>query len=75
MVEFKIQIEEGVVEKFGYKKVEEYLQEFVKKMLLKSAAKDAIEDLKTIEIENNKEWQLARKLAWEQEKSNYLSDK
>jgi len=72
MVEFKIQLEESVVQKFGYEEVENYLQDFVKKLLLKEAAQDVLEDLKTIDMQNDKEWQAARHLAWEQEKHKYL---
>ncbi len=73
MIEFKILLDEQIVETIGHQQIQDYLQEFVDKLVLKLAAKDAIEDLKTIEIENNKKWQLARKLAWEQEKSKYIN--
>jgi hypothetical protein len=63
VVEFKIQLNESIVQTFGYKQVESYLQEFVKKMLLKAAAQDALEDLKIIDLQNDKEWQTARHLA------------
>lgn len=72
MVEFKIQLDESVVQTFGHKQVENYLQDFVKKMLLKTAAKDVIEDLSTIDLQNDKEWQTARDLAWQQEKHKYF---
>ncbi len=75
MVEFKIQLDESVVETFGYKQVESYLQDFVKKMLLKAAAQDVLEDLETIDLQNDKEWQTARHLAWQQEKHKYLISK
>lgn len=72
MVEFKIQLDESVAQTFGHKQVENYLQDFVKKMLLKTAAKDVIEDLSTIDLQNDKEWQTARDLAWQQEKHKYF---
>ncbi|TAE59693.1 MAG: hypothetical protein EAZ89_02260 [Bacteroidetes bacterium] len=72
MVEFKIQLEESLVQTFGYKEVEQYLQDFVKKMLLKAAAQDVLEDLKTIDLQNDKEWQTARHLAWKQERYKYI---
>ncbi len=71
MVEFKIQLEESIVQTFGYKEVEQYLQDSVKKMLLRAAAQDILEDLKSIDLENDKEWQTARHLAWQQEKHKY----
>lgn len=72
MIEFKIQLEEKVVNKFGYKQVENYLQAFVKKMLLKAASQEVLEELETNNLENDKEWQSARDLAWQQEKHKYL---
>lgn len=72
MVEFKIQLEESIVQTFGYKEVEQYLQDFVKKMMLRAAAQDILEDLKTIDLQNDKEWQTARHLAWQQEKHKYM---
>jgi hypothetical protein len=72
MVEFKIQLEESIVQTFGYKEVEQHLQDFVKRMLLKAAAQDVLEDLKTIDLQNDKEWQTARHLAWQQEKHKYV---
>lgn len=72
MVEFKIQLEESFVQTFGYKEVEQYLQDFVKKMLLKAAAQDILDDLKTIDLQNDVEWQTARHLAWQQEKHRYI---
>ncbi|WP_448529760.1 hypothetical protein [Raineya sp.] len=72
MVEFKIQLDDNIVQAFGYKQVESYLQEFVNKMLLKAAAKEVLEELKTIDLQNDKEWQTARHLAWQQEKHKYI---
>ena len=75
MVEFKIELEESIVQAFGYKEVEQYLQDFVKKMLLNAAGQDILEDLKTTDFQNDKEWQTARHLAWQQEKHKYITQK
>lgn len=72
MVEFKIQLEESLVKTLGYGKVEKYLQDLAQKAILKLAAEGILEDLTTIDLENDEEWQLARKLAWEQEGPKYL---
>lgn len=71
MVEFKIQLDENVVQVFGHKQVENYLNEFVRKILLKAAAQEVLEDLKNSDFQNDKEWQTARHLAWKQEKNKY----
>lgn len=42
MVEFKIQIEESIVQTMGYQKIETSLQEFIKKAVLKIVAQDIL---------------------------------
>lgn len=74
MVEFKIQLEESVVETLGYQEVEKRLEDFTQKLILKLAAQDILEDLQNVDLETDKEWQMARNLAWEQEKHKYLVD-
>lgn len=72
MVEFKIQLEENFVKNFGQEEIERHLQEFAKRLILKSAAKDILEDLKDFDIQNDTQWQVARNLAWQQEKHKYI---
>jgi hypothetical protein len=73
MVEFKIQLEDSFVQKMGYSEIDKYLQVFVKKIMLKLAAQEALQDLESIDLENDKEWQVSRELAWKQEKHKYIS--
>jgi hypothetical protein len=73
MVEFKIQIEESFVQTLGYKRIETYLQESVQKVVLRLVAQDILNDLDSIDLENDHEWQLSRTLAWQQEKHNYFA--
>ena len=68
MTEFKIQLEYSLVQQFGYEEVDDYLKELVKKLHLKMAAQEILQDLKEIDLENDPQWQSARKSAWEQEK-------
>ncbi len=66
MVEFKIHLDENIVQTFGYKQVSRELSvRLCKKMLLKAAAQDVLVDLKTIDLQNDKEWQTARRWAWQ----------
>jgi len=73
MVEFKIQLEESFVQTMGHEQIESYLQEFMKKIIIKLSAQDILKDLESIDLENDKEWQLARNLAWQQEKDKYFA--
>jgi hypothetical protein len=72
MVEFKIQLEESFVHPLGYKEIENHLQEFAQKVVIRMAAQEILKDLPTIDLENDKEWQTSRNLAWQQEKHKYL---
>lgn len=71
MVEFTVQIDESVVHTFGYAYIEGTLQDLVKKLVLKAAAQDILEDLQTIDLHNDTDWQAARHLAWQQEYQKY----
>lgn len=75
MVEFKIQLEESFVRTLGYKEIENHLQEFIQKIVVGIAAQDILKDLSSIDLENDKEWQMSRSLAWQQEKHKYFAQK
>ena len=72
MVQFKVELEEAVVQTFGYAEVEKYLKELVTNLYLKIAAKEILKDLQSLDLTNDPEWQAARNLAWQQEKHHYL---
>jgi hypothetical protein len=71
MVEFKIQLEERLVQTLGHKEIENSLQEFIQNLIMKRTAHDVLKDLQTINLENDGEWQTSRALAWQQEKHKY----
>ncbi len=71
MVEFKVQIEDSIVQTLGQQEIEQYLQEFTRNIVLKLAAQDILNELESLDLQNDKEWQLARQLSWEQEKHKY----
>ena len=73
MVEFKVQVEESFVQSVGYNKIDKQLQRFMLKIILKIAAQDILDDLKSFDLENDVEWKLSRNLAWEQEKHKYVA--
>ncbi len=75
MEEFKIQLEEKFVKEFGRKEIEKQLSDYTQRLILKLASKDLQNDFQEFDLENDKEWQLARELAWNQEKSKYFTQK
>ena len=72
MVEFKIQLEDSLVQAIGHSQIQTYLQEVVKKMLLKTAVQDILEDLKSNDFQNDSDFINAKHLAWQQEKHKYI---
>lgn len=72
-MELRLEIEETLVKAIGYNQLESALKEYVTKLYLRSVADELLEDLQTIDMENDKDWQLARNLAWEQEKHKYIT--
>lgn len=63
MVEFKVQIEEDIVNEYGKDTLEKHLQEYLTKAILKLTAKEILDDLKTIDIKENC-WLMEREKAW-----------
>ena len=51
----------SLVQQFGYEEVDAYLKELVKELHLKTAAREILQDLKEINLENDSQWQSARK--------------
>ena len=49
------------MQQFGYEEVDDYLKELVRKLHLKTAAREILQDLKEINLENDSQWQSARK--------------
>jgi len=71
MVEFKIQVDEEIVKEYGKEHFEQFLQEYLSKAVLKLAAKELLDDLKTIDIKENS-WQQARERAWNNYGKHYF---
>lgn len=63
MVEFKVQVEEDIVNEYGKDTLEKYLQEYLTKAILKLTAKEILDDLKTIDL-NERDLSKAREKAW-----------
>lgn len=66
-----ITIEESLLNAIGKGEIEKSLQEWLTRLQLKAAAKEILEDLPEYDLSNDPEWQAARVLAWQQEKSKY----
>jgi len=63
MTEFKIQVDDKIVNDFGKDILEHFFQEYYSKALLKLAAKEILRDWDDAETQDQ-EWQFARNRAW-----------
>lgn len=71
MVEFKIQVEEEIVKEYGKDILEKYLQEYLSKAILKLTAKEILDDLENIDVNENS-WLQARERAWNNYGKHYF---
>jgi len=71
MTEFKIQLEDKLVQTIGYGAIEKFLNEYMNQIVLKISAQDALNDLKTINLENDSKWKIARERAWKEQSYKY----
>lgn len=71
MTEFKVKVEDIVVQTLGYSTIEKYLNEYINQIVLKISAQEALNDLKSIDIENDNKWKIAREQAWKEQGYKY----
>jgi uncharacterized coiled-coil DUF342 family protein len=67
-----INIEESLLQSIGQSEVERSLQEWVKYLQLRGAAKEILKDFNDFDVTNDPKWQIAREMAWQQERPKYL---
>jgi len=71
MTEFKIKLEDKVVQTIGYSTIEKFLNDYINQIVLKISAQDALNDLKSIDLENDGKWKIAREQAWKEQGYKY----
>ncbi len=71
MTEFKIQLEDNLVQSIGYSNIEKYLNNYINQIILKMAANEALSDLDSINLKNDDQWKIARNAAWHDEGYKY----
>jgi hypothetical protein len=75
MTEFKVQLEDKLVQTIGYKTIEKYLNDYINQIILKMSAQDALSDLKSINLDNDSKWKIAREQAWKDQGYKYQNEK
>ncbi len=65
--EFRLLVDNKLVQMFGYNEIEKYLQDYISNLYLKISAKEMLQGIQEVNLENDENWQIARDLAWNQE--------
>jgi len=71
MTEFKVQLDDKLVQTLGYSTIEEYLKSYLNQIILKMSSQDALKDLDDIHLENDIRWNIAREKAWKEQGYKY----
>ena len=71
MTEFKVQLEDKLVQTIGYSTIEKYLHDYMNQIILKISAQEALSDLKSINLDNDSKWKIAREQAWKEQGYKY----
>jgi hypothetical protein len=71
MTEFKVKLEDKIVQTIGYNTIEKYLNDYIHQIILKISAQESLHDLKTIDLENDSKWKIAREQAWKEQGYKY----
>jgi len=71
MTELKVQIDDNLINTFGYTEIEKYLNDYISKLYVKISANEMLKELQDIDLVNDEQWQVARDLAWNQESYRY----
>ncbi len=72
MRELKIQIDDKLIQTFGYSTIEQQVHDFINKLYLKISAQEMLKGIQETDLENDEKWQTARELAWKQENHRYI---
>lgn len=71
MTEFKVQLDDKLVQTLGYTTIENALKAYLNQFILKVSSQDVLDDLKDIQLENDPRWSIAREGAWKEQGYKY----
>ncbi len=70
-MEISVEVDDDLVRTIGIETVKSRLSSFASRLELSIAAQEALNELTTIDLTNDPQWQTSRSLAWEQEKHHF----
>lgn len=72
MKELTIQLDDKLIQTFGYNTIEQQVTEFINTLYVKISAQEMLKGIQEIDLENDEKWKTARELAWKQESIRYV---
>ncbi|MDZ7935286.1 MAG: hypothetical protein U5M51_10035 [Emticicia sp.] len=74
MTQITLKIDDSIVETLGRQQIEAKIAEWLEELKRKIDLQDAIEELDTLQLNNDQNWQVSRNLAWETYKHNFETE-
>ncbi len=71
MTQITLKIDDSIVEMLGRQQIETKIGEWLKELKRKIDLQEAAEELDSLQLSNDTNWQVARTLAWETYKHNF----
>ena len=71
MTQITLKLEDSLVESIGTEQIEKLVKEWLFQYKRKQALTEAADELSTISLTNDPQWQVARHLAWDSYKHNF----
>ena len=71
MTQITLKLEDSLIEGISKDQIEQLVKGWLSQYKRKQALKEAIEELSTIDLTNDPQWQVARNQAWESYKHNF----
>ena len=71
MTQITLKFEDSLVESIGTEQIKKLIQEWLVQYKRNQALTDAADELSTISLTNDPQWQAARHLAWDSHKHNF----
>ena len=71
MTQITLKLEDSLVESIGTEQIKKLIQEWLVQYKRKQALNDAADELSTISLTNDPQWQAACHLAWDSYKHNF----
>lgn len=73
MTQITLKIDDSIVETLGRQQIETKIGEWLKELKRKIDLQEAADELDSLQLSNDSNWQVTRSLAWETYKHNFES--